>query len=469
MHVPRILLAGTHSGVGKTTIAIGIMAALTRRGFKVQPYKIGPDYIDPAFHTVATGNPSRNLDTWLVPEQSVKELFFRSARRADLAVVEGVMGLYDGFGETDAGSSAHIAKLLSIPVILILDVRSMARSAAAVVTGYKYFDSKVHLAGVILNRVGSESHYEAVRAAVEKETGVPVIGCLYRNDLLSMPERHLGLVPAGEQQELGKKIDAICRLVEKSIDFEKLLAIARQAPPVSLPLPALFASQEEKGELRIAIAKDKAFNFYYQDSLELLENMGAELIPFSPLSDKELPAEVDGLLVGGGFPEMFIDELAANTSLKDELQKVYRLGMPIYAECGGLMYLSRKVIDFEGKSWPMAGLVPGEVAMEKRLVGLGYREGVSLRDSLLTKKGEKIRGHEFHYSRFRPLKDNFPWAYELRGRRRDHYQEGYAEKNILVSYLHVHWAGYPQAAGRFLSHCKSFRERRKSLVNKGWV
>lgn len=462
MRIPRLVLAGTHSGVGKTTIATGILAYLTSLGYKVQPYKVGPDYIDPSYHTYATGFVSRNLDAWLTPEEMLKQLFVSSAQKADLAIIEGVMGLYDGHQDQRFKSStAEIAKLLKAPVLLIVDCHSMAQSVAALVHGYQYFDPQVQIAGVILNKIGSERHLAMVKQSIEEHNGIPVVGYIGRHQELVLPERHLGLVPVTEKKDIQERIKDIALKVGKHLDIDKLLAIANSAEPwedtISLPRASI------NRKIRVAIARDEAFNFYYQDSLDYLERLGIEWIYFSPLKDSSLPLDINGLIIGGGFPEMFLETLANNVSLKNDIRKKAFQGLPIYAECGGLMYLCESIIDFDNNQYPMLGLVPAHAKMEKRLISMGYREFQALRPSILAQKGDKIRGHEFHYSSLVIKEhDSFPWAYQFTNGRGEVRREGYACNNILATYLHCHFAGNSKAADEFIKSCDNFRNMRSN-------
>ncbi len=466
LKIPRIMIAGTHSGVGKTTITTAVMASLARAGYKVQPYKVGPDYIDPTYHTMVTGNKSRNLDAWILGEDNVYRLFIVSAAGSDIALIEGVMGVYDGSsGTAEKGSSAHIAKLLKCPVILIVDVKSMARSAAAMVLGYKAFDPDLNIAGVILNRIGSERHLKMVKEAIEYYCDIPVVGYVRKNARLELPSRHLGLVPTIEGGELPEIVNSLSSEVREGIDINLLMEIARGAqnltpalerdPSMTMRGDIQAQHQSGSGKVRIGIAFDEAFSFYYQDGLEALEKQGAELIPFSPLHDRALPDEIGGIYIGGGFPEMFIEQLSANHSMAGQIREAGLAGMPVFAECGGLMYLARGIVDFQGKDFPMVGLVPGRCIMEKKLVGMGYVVAESLSDNILMPAGEKARGHEFHYSRLEPDSNDISYAFRLtRNRYRETVLDGYARDNILASYAHLHFSADPGLAQRFVEFCR---------------
>ena len=452
---PRLVIAGTHSGVGKTTIVTGLLAALRQRGLQVQSYKVGPDYIDPGYHRLASGRPSHNLDTWLAPESAIAGLFAKTAAGHDLAIIEGVMGLYDG-GRSGVSSTAAIAKMLQAPVVLVVDARSMGESVAATALGYKMYDPDVNFAGVIVNRLGSESHRQMVTEALERQ-GIPVLGCILRDQGLTMPERHLGLTPVTEN-EARETVLLMGERVESQVEVDELVALARQATPLTVaePKPVM---QEKK--VRVAVAADDVFTFYYPESLDVLAECGAELVFFSPLKDRELPA-VDGLILGGGFPEMFVGELAANESMRQSVQEACTAGMPVYAECGGLMYLCRQLIDFDGKAHDMANVVPAVCQMQSRLQTVGYVEARALSENPLIGKGELLRGHEFHFSRMTPdlTADEFPWAFEFRKVRTGAcYPGGFARGNVLASYLHMHFAGNRGAAERFVNCCAEYRNR----------
>ena len=489
--IPRILIAATQSGSGKTTIVSGLLAALRRRGLRVCGYKIGPDYIDPGHHRLAGGCPVYNLDTWLTDERTMAGLFVRTAREADAAVAEGVMGLYDG-GRGGISSSARIAKRLKIPVVLVIDARSMGESAAAVALGFREYDREVDLRGVILNRLGSEGHLDAIREGLQK-AGIPLLGALRRDAALTLPERHLGLVPAGEAADL-ERLEAIRKAVEQGVKIDALLEAARSAQPLEadpLPAPSPFA----RG-VRVAVARDEAFSFYYPESLAALEDRGAELVFFSPTRDPSLP-DAHGLILGGGFPEVFARELAANRALRTAVSDAAARGMPIFAECGGFMYLTRSITDFRGETFEMAGLVPARCRMNNRLQTVGYVEARALRDTVICPKGTVLHGHEFHFSsiEFDELEldkpdldkpeldklelDKTEFDKPKFGKREGDTAEqafsrvcafaltrvrtgavcpgGYARGNVLGSYLHLNLMGCPEAADRFLQRCLDFR------------
>jgi len=440
------MVAGTHSGVGKTTITVGLLAALRARGLRVAPFKAGPDYIDPSHHAAAAGTPSRNLDTWMLPLDAVERAFAAATARADVAVVEGLMGLFDGrSGEDEAGSSAHLAKVLGIPVVLVIDARAMARSAGAMALGYRMFDPDLAVAGVILNNLASEGHYRAARIAVEEQAGITVLGGFFRDAGLAVPERHLGLVPIaelGQTDYVGRAAEA----AERSIDIDGILARAATI----IPRAAAQMDRSRGPRVPLGIARDAAFSFYYEDSLDLLEQAGAELVPFSPLADRGLPGGVAGLYIGGGFPEVFASELAANSGMLQALRDAQQRGLPIYAECGGHMYLGHSLTGQDGITHTMAGLTPVTSTMRETRLTLGYRVAKALRDGPVFARGEVIRGHEFHLSRSsQTASESACWDFTEPALG----PSGYCAGNTWSSYLHIHFAAAPAAAGRFVASC----------------
>ena len=458
----RIIFAATTSGTGKTTITCGIQRALAKRGLKVQPYKVGPDYIDTEYHFVASGNKSRNLDEFMLPEEEIRYLFARNAENADVNIIEGVMGLYDGLGASpDYCSTASMAKILDCPVILVIDGKSMAASAAALVLGYKMMDERINIAGVIANNVSTENHFNIVKSAVEKYTGIPVIGRIPKDEKFSLSSRHLGLTPSVETEGLEEKLNYIAEVVEKHLDLDQLLKLSN-AKPVNFD-PERRSKIAGIANLRLGLAYDKAFNFYYQDSLDLLEEMGVEICRFSPLADEKLP-NVDGIFLGGGFPEMFARELSGNKRLLAEIRKKSEEGMPIYAECGGLMYLGETLESLEGEFFEMTGILRGRSVMSKRLQRFGYCKGSAREDTLLSERGQVVRGHEFHYSDFESDMRN---AYEMKKRMSDGklkvWGGGYQKNNTLGTYLHTHFAGDYQIAKQFVQRLRDYRMANEAL------
>lgn len=458
--IPRIVIAATQSGSGKTTIVTGLLAALKEKGLKVQSYKVGPDYIDPGYHEIASGRPGHNLDTWLVTEEKLAEIFARTADDADIAIIEGVMGLYDG-GKNGISSTASVAKLLDAPVLLVINAKSMGESAAALALGFKQYDPTVNIAGVILNRLGSPTHRQMIEEALER-LDIPVFGAVGRNDKMNMPERHLGLLPVQENNSEAEVVAEIGRTVGASVDIEKIIGLAESAPEIELPARNTLP---EKRRVRIAVARDDAFTFYYPESIYQLEISGAEIIPFSPLHDREMP-EADGLILGGGFPEMFASELYGNESMRASIGEAAKSGMPIYAECGGFMYLMKEMVDFDGNHFPMTGIIPGSVTMNKKLQTVGYVAATMEKDTVLGRKGTVLHGHEFHFSsecapeNINP--EEYPRAFTFqRMRKIPPYLAGYAKDNILGSYLHLHFAGSPEAARSFVDKCAEYRQQQE--------
>ncbi|MBR1696310.1 MAG: cobyrinate a,c-diamide synthase, partial [Selenomonas sp.] len=444
-NIPRLVIAATQSGAGKTTIVTGLLAALRQRGLNVQSFKAGPDYIDPGYHALASGQPAHNLDSWLTPKEILPEILAAEAESADVAIVEGVMGLYDG-GRQGISSTAEIAKIIKAPVLLVIDAKSMGASAAAIAKGFRDYDPSVKLAGVILNRLGSDTHEAMIREAMAG-IDMPVYGALRRNDGLRMPERHLGLVPVEENKER-ELIGRMGEAVAGQLDLDRLLELARSAEPLAIKESLL--SGEGQYSCRIGVAKDEAFSFYYPASLKVLAKLGAEIVPFSPLHDEKLPA-VDGLFIGGGFPEMFAGQLAANAAMRQAIGQAAQSDMPILAECGGYMYLMDSLQDFAGVSYPMAGVFAGQAVMTEKLQMVGYVEAELQKDSLLGKAGTKLKGHEFHFSKERePIQqDKAPFIFR-KLRNNSEYPAGQQVKNVLGSYLHLHFAGCLDAAENFV-------------------
>ena len=438
---PRIVVAGTHSGVGKTTVASGLMAALANRGLRVAPFKVGPDFIDPSYHALATGMPGRNLDAFLSGPDLVGPLFAHGARGADVAVVEGVMGLFDGKGGGgELASTAHVAKLLDAPVVLVVDGSAMARSAAAMVHGYRTFDPDLNVAGVVLNRVGSATHEKMLREALAP-LGVPVLGVLRRDAAISTPDRHLGLVPAAERRtEARESIEALGAVVARSLDLDAAMRLASSAG--TLRVEPWSPEAPEGGRTpgtRVAVAAGPSFSFLYEENVELMRGAGAEVIPFDPTSDEDLPEGTDALYLGGGFPEAYADALSANGPMKRSVARFAGEGRPVVAECGGLLYLSREL---DGR--PMCGVLDVSARMTGRLT-LGYREARAARDSPLAEVNAPVRGHEFHYSAVEPGAGEYP-AWDLAGRG----PEGFVAGGVHASYLHTHWAATPELPRRLL-------------------
>ncbi|MBG1269684.1 cobyrinate a,c-diamide synthase [Nostoc sp. WHI] len=483
-----LIIAGERSGVGKTTVTLTLLASLRRRDRLVQSFKVGPDYIDPMFHQHVTGRACRNLDPVLTSEAYVQQCFARHSQLSEYALVEGVMGLFDGIGHrawgmghgqekqksTDFASTAHIARLLDLPVVLVIDCSRLSGSVAAIAHGYQSFDHRIKIAGVVLNRVGSDRHLSLLKDSLEP-LQLPILGVLRRQDNITIPDRHLGLVPTAELPELNALIDRLADLGDTCFDWEHLLPLLKSPPLssfltkssdatptltqnlitnyVSVAVASPRASLRITNYLRIAIARDRAFNFYYQDNLDLLQQLGAELVFWSPLEDAGLPQNIQGMYFGGGFPEVFAQQLAENTSARDAVKTAIVTGMPAIAECGGLMYLCEQIIDFEGKSWSMAGVLPTSAVMGGRLI-LGYRRAVALQDNLLVKAGTTVYGHEFHRSSLtstptQPLFETSRYDCE-----ENMGCEGWGlPVNIHASYVHLHWGESVEIPQQFLEYC----------------
>lgn len=454
---PRLIIAATQSGSGKTTITTGLLAALKNRGLKVQAYKIGPDYIDTGWHELAIGKPSHNLDSWLVGKDKLKEIFIETSRDADISIIEGVMGLYDG-GRGGISSTAEISKLLNASVVLVIDAKSMGTSAAAIALGFREFDKSVNLAGVILNRLGSDSHRKMIVDALDT-LGIKCFGAIMRNDEFILPERHLGLVPTTENNAVDV-LKKICAAVEAQIDIDALIQCAmRNAQTAMCNAQCVMRNDNDEiipNCLSIGVAYDEAFNFYYGASLHELERLGAKIIYFSPLNDTTLPEGISGLIIGGGFPEMFAVRLEQNKNLRAEIYHAAEVGLPIFAECGGFMYLMKNLIDFDEKNFEMCGVIDGSAIMTNKLQTVGYVEAEILRDCAIGKAGDKIRAHEFHFSKELAISDENIFKC-TRMRTGKEYFAGVSKKNLVASYLHIHFAGCPNAAKNFVDACKKFR------------
>ncbi len=469
-----IVIAGTHSGCGKTTITLGILAALRKKGYRVQPFKAGPDFIDTGLHRLVTGIPSRNLDLWMCGTEYVRRSFQKHSSSADIAVVEGVMGMYDG-----NISTADLAAELGLPVLLVVDAYGMAESAGAVVHGFREFSKtengskgRAHptpaFAGVIFNRVASERHYKRLKESIQD---IPVLGYLPRDLEFKIPHRHLGLVVAEEIPMSIKDIEMLAEALLMHVDLDRIAGKKQgeNIPEVKQMNPE---SRVNPGKVKIGIAYDKAFCFYYQDNLDLLRDAGAEIVPFSPLADKIVPEGVDGIYLGGGYPELHAAGLSANKSLMESVREFADRGLPVYGECGGFMYLTEGIYDFEGVFHPMAGVFPFQTRMMKKRMRLGYRETVLQADSLFGKKGTVLRGHEFHYSEINGSGQGSGVSdQQQRGRGTAEliytvhdgsgnylYDEGYKVKNTIGSYIHLHFGSNEGAAQSFVNQITPARK-----------
>jgi cobyrinic acid a,c-diamide synthase len=494
-----LVIAGERSGAGKTTVTIALLAYLIRRGLNVQSFKVGPDYIDPMFHAFVTGRPCRNLDPVLTSESYVKKCFSRHIQDVDYALVEGVMGLFDGVSrknqesrrhETDFdkdtrinyrkqegnydfsfASTAHVAYLLNLPVLFVIDCSRLSGSVAAIAHGFRSFNPDLKFAGLVLNRVASDRHLELLQDAL-KPLNLPILGVLRRDEAVTIPDRHLGLIPAEELPNLHAAIDKLADLAAVSFDWEQLLPLlaatrnrggeGSEQLSGTHSLPSVIITQKDdvvnslgkQFGVRIAVARDRAFNFYYQDNLDLLEELGAQLVFWSPLDDSVFPDNVQGLYFGGGFPEVFAQKLSGNVLIRDAVRKAIFSGMPTYAECGGLMYLCDSIVDFDGNSWQGVGVLETSAAMGKRLT-LGYREAVAVRDSSVLTALDEVWGHEFHRSHLTVEPTNpvyHSWRYGKRGEV-EAVAEGWGVCQVHASYLHLHWGARPDIPARFLQQC----------------
>ncbi|XPS87047.1 CobB2: cobyrinic acid a,c-diamide synthase [Desulfosarcina variabilis str. Montpellier] len=437
---------------------MGLMAALKARGLSVAPFKVGPDFIDPGHHGRVTGQVSRNLDGWMLSKAYNQSVFARHAKGFDVAVVEGVMGLFDGYeGRSEAGSTAQMAKWLGLPVVLVVGARSMARSAAALVQGYERFDDALSFAGVLFNHVGSPRHLAYLKEAAHGHVRMPVLGGLRRDMDVAIPERHLGLMTSEDHDLSADHCRRLADMIESAVDLDFLLAQLPDAFPDDEPVTPAPGSDDS---VRIGVARDAAFCFYYADNLELLEAAGATLVYFSPLTDARLPDDLAGLYFGGGYPELHATALADNCSLRQEVRARSRMKMPIYGECGGFMYLCREMGDIKGHVFPMTGCLPFATRMLDRRKALGYREVTQTRATPLGPIGQTMRGHEFHYSTIVEGNDNATTVYRLTDRMGlEKAHEGFLNHQTLGSYVHLHLGSCPQAAHAFVAACRQWAEK----------
>ncbi len=451
-----IVIAGTRSGVGKTSVTLALVTALRRRGYQVQTFKVGPDFLDPSYLTLASGRPCYNLDGWMMGRKYVEKLFARVTADADIVVIEGVMGLFDGSNAANLkGSTAEIAALLKIPVVLVVDVHGMARSFAATVKGYTTFDRRVKLGGVIANRCGSEKHALLLKKALQVSLLPPLVATIPRGSLPTLPSRHLGLVTADARNLSSQKLNLLADAFERHTVLEDFLKLADAAPRLHNNVPKMEPSPKK---VRLGMAYDAAFHFYYQDFLDELELRGCELIRFSPISDTRLPEGINALYLGGGYPEERAADLAKNSAMLNAVRAFVESGRPVYAECGGLMYLCRTLEKADGSVHPMAGLVPAATRMDQHNKALAYREVVLKEDSFWGKKGSKAKGHEFHYSRLleNPAGlDDWRSVYSVTERRVNiPGDEGFQKNRVLASYVHLHLASRPSLVEHFIKTCE---------------
>jgi cobyrinic acid a,c-diamide synthase len=448
--VKGFLIAGTASGVGKTTVALAILAAMRRSGMQAQSFKAGPDFLDTGHLTRLSGRTARNIDTWMLPADANLDVVTESSRDANAILVEGMMGLFDGkSGDCEAGSSAEIAKLLKLPVVLVVDAGKSARSLAGVILGFEMFDPDLPLAGVILNRVAGESHYRLLESAILASCKTPILGWLPRDASVTIPERHLGLQTAEEaiaQDTTGQQLEAFANFAEKHLDLKRLGALQCGLDlQRSLPVPSIRA-----GSVRVGVARDHAFSFYYEDNLDLLRDQGAEIVSFSPLNDAELPRGLDALYLGGGYPELHAHQLSANASMIESIRAFVLMDKPVYAECGGMIFLSEQLTTADGLAHAMAGVLPFAVEMTTKLVQFGYVTVELTHDLLLGAAGTIIRGHSFHHSRIvnaARVPTTYSVTYSLSGKQE---REGYCVGNVLASYIHLHFRAAPSIAQHFV-------------------
>jgi cobyrinic acid a,c-diamide synthase len=456
MQIPRLIIASPSSGSGKSLVASGLMAAFARQ-MTVQGFKVGPDYIDPMYHTAAAGRPSRNLDTWMLPREAVRRGFGRACRGADLAVIEGVMGLFDGYDADPLnGSAADVAYLLDAPVVLVIDCSRMSGSAAAVAHGFNTFIPEVRLSGVICNRAGSQRHAAWLREGLAR-AGLPVLGCIPRLPDLKIPERHLGLFTVAERpQAVRAFLNAAADAMQQYLDLPGILNLAAAAAPLdTIQGRPDFAPSPD---VRLAVAMDEAFCFYYEDNLDELRRAGAEIVPFSPLRDQRLPPNVSGLYLGGGYPELYAPQLSANRSMLADIRSVHRMDMPIYAECGGLMFLTEGFHQENG-DFALVGALPGWCRMGERLT-MGYRMVETLRSGLLGAAGQNLRGHEFHYSQWEmPAPHQASYRVSPRSDDEQFSLDGYAQGNLQAAYIHLHFGQKPELADQVVKACREWRRR----------
>jgi cobyrinic acid a,c-diamide synthase len=456
--VRGLLISGAASGVGKTTVALAIMAGLRRRGLAMQPFKCGPDFLDTGHHTRICGRKARNIDTWMLSEEANRSVLRDAARGADVLVAEGMMGLFDGkSGNTEAGSTAEIAKLLKLPVVLVVDAAKTARSIAAVLLGFEMFDPELRLAGVILNRVATERHYEMLRAAIETSCRTKILGWLPRDQTIAIPERHLGLQGAAEAA-IGDDaaIDTLAALAEKFFDLDRLLDL-RCGLELNEDQDSGVTRSQSEGCVRIGVPSDHAFSFYYEDNLDLLREQGAEIVLFSPLHDRCLPAGLDGLYLGGGYPELHAEQLSHNRGMLDDVRVLAASGRPVYAECGGMIYLSKSLRTASGETFAMADVLPLSMQMTGKLVQFGYVTVEFTEDCLLGVKGTTVRGHSFHYSCIVSRGEattNYRVQYSMSGKEE---LEGFRQGNVLASYVHLHLRANPMIARDFVAAVRRAR------------
>ncbi|OYY93368.1 MAG: cobyrinic acid a,c-diamide synthase [Hydrogenophilales bacterium 28-61-23] len=460
--MPNLYLSAAHKSSGKTTVTLGLCRALCDRGLKVQVFKKGPDYIDPIWHGLASRQPSYNLDFHMMEQDEIINLFHRHARMADLSLIEGNKGLYDGMDVEGSNSNAALAKLLGAPVVLVLDSVGMTRGIAPLILGYQAFDPAINIAGVILNKVGGPRHEEKLRAVIERYTDVKVLGAVRMDTDLAIVERHLGLMPGNESDQAETRIETIADRIKAQVDLDALIDTAKLARPPFVS-ESIDIPQKREAGLKLAYARDKSFGFYYQEDLDTLRAADVRLTPLDTLADQHLP-DVDGLIIGGGFPEMFIDELAGNRSLRAEIRHAVAEGLPVYAECGGLMYLSRS-LRWNDMRGDMVGVIPGDAVMGTRPVGRGYASLSETENGLWPAQSDSIPAHEFHYSHLENLAPSLTYAYRvLRGQGIDGLHDGIVQRNLLASYCHRRGSGPRGWIAPFLNKVEAYRTSRNASV-----
>lgn len=476
MSIPRIIIAGTSSGVGKTSVTLGILHKFKELGFKIQSFKVGPDFIDPAYHTFVTNNPCYNLDSWLMGEKGVINTFEKYTRGKDIAVVEGVMGLFDGAeGKNNFASTAQIAKILDSPIILVIDASKAARSIAAIAYGFMNFDKGLKIKGIILNKIASNKHFQLIKDAFDNNIKIPIVGVIYKNQEFTFSERHLGLIPTAELDNKRKKkiLDSV-RTISDCLDPDKLISLIMPLKNKKTLKKKDKTIKQQPKNLKIAVALDNSFNFYYQENLDILQKKGAELIFFSPLNDNYLPEEINGILLGGGFPEILSKDLTKNQSMMNSIKKIAETEIPLYAECGGLMYLTKsikegihrykknnEIIEFEEnsqKTYKMIGLIDAVTKMTNQLT-LNYTQGKILNESFLFGKVKNIRGHEFHYSKIENIHHDIKYSYYLeKGIGISEKKDGIIVYNTIASYTHLHFSN-SKLPMNFVLNCKKYSKK----------
>lgn len=465
---PRLVIGGTGSGVGKTSLALGLARALARQGLRVQTFKVGPDFLDPSYLAMASGRTCYNLDGWMTSRRYVERLFARTTADADIAVVEGVMGMFDGACASSLeGSTAEIAGWLAAPVILVVNAHGVARSLAATVMGFARFEPEVQVAGVIANQSGSRRHRDWLAESLAAAELPPLVGAVPRGALPSLASRHLGLVTADRATVDPQVIEKLAHACQEHLDLSLLLELARSAQASSRKVPhdqqlAEMRDAEVRPRIRLGIARDEAFHFYYPDNLEALQRRGAQLVPFSPIRDRQLPQDLDALYFGGGYPELYAEKLSANGTMLDEVRRFADSGRCVYAECGGLIYLGRSVEGLDGRRFPLAGVLPLDTSMRKSLKVLGYTEVAFTAECLWGPAGQTCRGHEFHYSEITAedgRTQGWQPAYSVRRRRAGGQPgcEGFSKGSVQAGYIHLHWASRPEIVDYFISRCEERR------------